>query len=62
MIYGATTRHIDAHVPERYNLIATSVWLFIGDVGSVTGSNIIGLAVAAMCNGVASPYICAKEG
>jgi hypothetical protein len=38
-IYATTTRHIDTNVDKQYNLIALSVWLFIGDIGSVAGSN-----------------------
>lgn len=37
--YSLSVRHIDAFVPVEYNLIAVSVWLLCGDVGSVTGSN-----------------------
>ena len=33
------SRHIDANIDHKYNLIALSVWLFIGDIGSVAGSN-----------------------
>eukprot|EP00744_Colponema_vietnamica_P009215 GILI01013126.1.p1 GENE.GILI01013126.1~~GILI01013126.1.p1 ORF type:complete len:469 (+),score=49.80 GILI01013126.1:26-1432(+) len=39
-IYAQTTKYIDMHVPKRYNLIALSVWLFIGDIGSYIGSQI----------------------
>jgi len=41
LIYGSISRHIDAKVPREFNLIAISFWLFIGDIGSVTGSNLI---------------------
>lgn len=37
--YSLSVRHIDAFVPVEYNLIAVSVWLLCGDMGSVTGSN-----------------------
>jgi len=40
-IYATSTRHIDMHVDSKYNLVALSVWLFVGDVGSVTGSNML---------------------
>lgn len=42
--YGTISRHIDAKVPRHFNLIAISYWLFIGDMGSVLGSNIISYA------------------
>ena len=38
-VYALSTRHIDAKVPHAYNLISLSVWLFVGDIGSITGSN-----------------------
>lgn len=41
LIYGSIARRIDAFVPKQYNLIALSFWLFVGDFGSVTGSNLI---------------------
>jgi len=41
LIYGTTSRHIDSSVPREFNLTAISFWLFIGDFGSVTGSNLI---------------------
>lgn len=40
-IYANSTRHIDNFVPKQFNLIALSFWLFIGDFGSVAGSNVI---------------------
>mmetsp|Transcript_61957 Transcript_61957/g.175982 ORF Transcript_61957/g.175982 Transcript_61957/m.175982 type:complete len:542 (-) Transcript_61957:207-1832(-) len=41
LIYGTTSRYIDTSVPREFNLTAISFWLFIGDFGSVTGSNLI---------------------
>jgi len=41
LIYGSVARRIDATVPKQFNLIALSFWLFVGDFGSVTGSNLI---------------------
>jgi len=41
LIYGSISRHIDTNVPQRYNLVAISFWLFVGDFGSVLGSNLI---------------------
>eukprot|EP00019_Armaparvus_languidus_P005036 CAMPEP_0168592990 /NCGR_PEP_ID=MMETSP0420-20121227/8049_1 /TAXON_ID=498008 /ORGANISM="Pessonella sp." /LENGTH=255 /DNA_ID=CAMNT_0008629059 /DNA_START=325 /DNA_END=1089 /DNA_ORIENTATION=- len=37
-IYAQSARHIDVAVPPEFNLTATSVWLFVGDVGSVTSN------------------------
>ena len=39
-IYAHNTRRIDQRVGARYNLIAISAALFIGDLGSFTGSNL----------------------
>jgi hypothetical protein len=41
LIYSTICRSIDESVPKIYNLAAVSVWLFIGDLGSVIGSNLI---------------------
>ena len=38
-VYATSSKHIDTRVDRRVNLTALSVWLFIGDIGSVTGSN-----------------------
>lgn len=40
-IYGTIARRIDDTVPKEFNLVALSFWLFVGDFGSVTGSNMI---------------------
>jgi len=40
-IYAQANRHIDTNVSKEYSLIAFSFWLFIGDIGSVIGSNLI---------------------
>jgi len=41
LIYGTIARRIDAMVPKQFNLVALSFWLFVGDFGSVAGSNLI---------------------
>jgi len=41
LIYGSIARRIDEKVPKQFNLIAISFWLFVGDFGSVAGSNLI---------------------
>lgn len=43
LIYGSISRHIDACMPQEFNLTAISLWLLIGDTGSVLGSNLINL-------------------
>jgi hypothetical protein len=40
-IYAQSTRFIDNAVDDGYNLVALSMWLFIGDIGSVIGSNLV---------------------
>lgn len=39
-IYAQTTKYVDIHVDKQYNLMALSVWLFIGDIGSFVGAQI----------------------
>eukprot|EP00946_MAST-07B_sp_MAST-7B-sp1_P003127 g3127.t1 len=38
-IYNRTTKYVDNHVDPIFNLTALSAWLFVGDLGSVLGSN-----------------------
>ena len=38
-IYNRTTKYVDNHVDPVFNLTALSAWLFVGDLGSVLGSN-----------------------
>lgn len=59
-IYATTTRHIDQHVEKRFNLIALSFWLFIGDVGSVIGSNVLPYIDDWICGGHYE-YMCTKS-
>jgi hypothetical protein len=40
-IYAQSARHIDQVVDDEFNLIALSFWLFVGDIGSVIGSNVL---------------------
>ena len=37
------------NVDKKYNLIALSVWLCVGDLGSVIGSNLISFVSQWMC-------------
>jgi hypothetical protein len=47
-MYATATKHIDVQVPQRFNLIALSFWLFAGDVGSFIGSNCVNGARVAV--------------
>lgn len=49
-IYGFSTKHIDHAVPKQYNLIALSTWLFLGDIGAVTGSNVLSYMRDLLCS------------
>jgi len=40
-MYSQTNRKIDSVIHPEFNLISFSFWLFIGDIGSVAGSNLI---------------------
>jgi hypothetical protein len=57
-IYGTSTRYIDSHIDPKYNLIALSAWLFLGDLGSVTGSNLWQLAKQGFCSDNHLKYVC----
>jgi len=54
-IYAQTTKYVDIHVEKHYNLMALSVWLFIGDVGSFVGAQITQPLRTAI-GGVPMPY------
>eukprot|EP01156_Anaeramoeba_ignava_P024395 Anaeramoba_ignava/c7101_g1_i2.p2 GENE.c7101_g1_i2~~c7101_g1_i2.p2 ORF type:complete len:213 (+),score=52.75 c7101_g1_i2:835-1473(+) len=41
IIYSLSCRNIDEKIDRKYNLIGLSYWLFVGDIGSVIGSNLI---------------------
>ncbi|ETO13985.1 hypothetical protein RFI_23383 [Reticulomyxa filosa] len=59
LIYAATTKRIDASVGRIFNLTSLSVWLFVGDVGSVTGSNTWEILEPLVCaNEKHSRYFC----
>lgn len=60
IIYGLTIRAIDLRASYQYNLMSLSVWLFVGDFGSVIGSNVIQLVREEVCNWHynQSQYVC----
>ena len=64
-IYAATTKHIDENVGRQYNLLALSVWLFVGDIGSVLGSNTWEYFKPILCDGKLGahdwPHFCIAE-
>jgi len=41
LIYAHTTKHIDNAVEDSFNLIALSVWLFVGDAGSLIAAYLV---------------------
>ena len=57
-IYATSTKHIDVAIHHKYNLTALSVWLFIGDLGAVVGSNTWQRVAPLVCAGVNAPHMC----
>jgi len=57
-VYAESNRFIDRVVDREYNLSSLSLWLFVGDLGSVTGANTWELARTYVCRGVESRYMC----
>jgi len=47
-VYATTTKFLDNRVAHRYNLSALSFWLFIGDIGSFGGSNLVNVVRVAI--------------
>jgi hypothetical protein len=54
-VYAQTTKFVDIYVDKQYNLMALSMWLFIGDVGSFVGAQITQPLRTAI-GGVPMPY------
>jgi len=57
-VYGTSTRYIDSKVAARFNLVALSIWLFVGDIGSVTGSNSYENIISEFICSEHSTYVC----
>jgi len=60
-IYATSTKHIDSKVDRAFNLTALSIWLFIGDFGSVLGSNTWQRVAPLVCEGVDAPHMCLPD-
>lgn len=59
LIYAASTKFIDKNIDKMFSLTAISFWLFIGDIGSVTGSNVWQIFQPVVCgHGSHSDYFC----
>ena len=59
LIYAASTKFIDKNIDKMFSLTAISFWLFIGDIGSVTGSNVWQIFQPVVCgHGSHSHYFC----
>merc|ERR1712113_8354 len=57
-IYAETNKYIDRKIGHEYNLSALSLWLFLGDIGSVAGSQSWEAARSWVCHGVNSQHMC----
>lgn len=65
-IYSSSTYFMDTHSKNnmrKYLLTSMSIWLFIGDIGSVMGSNVWELIVPAVCSlpPASSQYFCTVD-
>ena len=64
-VYASSTKYIDENVGRQFNLLALSVWLFVGDIGSVLGSNTWEYAQPVLCDGALGVHgwtnFCIKE-
>lgn len=58
-IYTQANRKIDQEVDDQYNLIALSFWLFLGDCGSVIGSNTTPF-LTDLFNNIYGDYTCSS--
>jgi len=58
-VYATTTRWVDARLAAEFHVKALSFWLFVGDLGSVTGSSLIDVFHRRLCpEGVVYHNIC----
>ena len=48
-VYGSTTRFVDHYIPRKFHLIVFSVWLLLGDLGSVSGGLMVVPFHALVC-------------
>ena len=48
---------MERYVPREHQLMALSAWLFVGDLGSVLGSNTVGAFRSLLCPSPL-PHIC----
>ena len=61
-IYATTTRFVDFKLSRSFHLAALSFWLFVGDVGSVLGSNLVMVIKGAVCpDGPEYHMVCRKD-
>jgi hypothetical protein len=61
-VYNELLRYVDETVPEEHNVVATSAWLGLGDVGSVaTSSILIYIKVAWVGTGMAHSVCAANQ-
>jgi len=49
-LYSQCTKYIGQIFTEKYHLTATSTWLFIGDIGSTGGSNLVQFIRSGIAN------------
>lgn len=65
-IYSSSTYFIDNHLTtgnRQYLLTSLSIWLFIGDLGSILGSNVWQFIVPIVCNITSTPsqFFCVEK-
>jgi len=58
MVYGASAKFIDQQLPKQYNLVAYSVWCFMGDLGGILGGVTVDIVRNWICGGQVYQFEC----
>mmetsp|Transcript_116044 Transcript_116044/g.333267 ORF Transcript_116044/g.333267 Transcript_116044/m.333267 type:complete len:443 (+) Transcript_116044:64-1392(+) len=58
LVYGASAKFFDMSVPKEYNLVAYSMWCFLGDVGGIAGGVTVDIVRNSICGGKQYAFQC----
>lgn len=61
LVYAITAKYIDRFVPQEHNLVAYSMWCFMGDFGSILGGYMVDVVRNQICGGHEYPFECRKS-
>lgn len=56
--YGVTSKYIDSLIPKEHNLVAYSLWMFVGYGGAIAGTALVGITRDFICGDAVYPHQC----